>query len=64
MTNHEKQLRSYVIRLKSLALHYVPEKELKAYDGLFNAIDATLDEMDSKDWRKKLADAAPFLPND
>lgn len=55
MTNHEFQLRQYVIRLKSLVLHYVPENELKAYDGLLNAIDATFDEMDRKDWRKKIS---------
>lgn len=64
MTNHEFQLRQYVIRLKGLFVHYVPQKDLKAYDGLLDAIDATLAEMDAKDWRKKLADAAPFLPSD
>lgn len=56
MTNHEFQLRQYVIRLKGLVIHYVPETDLKAYDGLLNAIDATLDEMDSKDWRKRLSE--------
>jgi hypothetical protein len=55
MTPTEFQLRQYVIRLKGLALHYIPSKELKAYDGLFDAIDATLEEMDRKDWRKVLA---------
>ena len=42
----------------------ITKRELKAYDGLLNAIDATLDEMDARDWRKKLSDAAPFLPSD
>ncbi len=48
MTPTEFQLRQYVIRLKGLALHYIPETDLKAYDGFFNAIEATFDEMDGQ----------------
>lgn len=48
MTPTEFQLRQYVIRLKSLVLHYVPQGEISRYNGLLNAIDATFDEMDSK----------------
>lgn len=48
MTPTEFQLRQYVIRLKYLVVHYVPESEISKYDGLLNAIDATFEEMDSK----------------
>lgn len=48
MTPTEFQLRQYVIRLKGLALHYIPDTDLKRYDGLFNAIEATFEEMDSR----------------
>jgi hypothetical protein len=56
MTQTEFQLRQYVIRLKGLLVHYAPEEDLKKYSGLLNAIDATLEEMERKDWRKKLAE--------
>lgn len=48
MTPTEFQLRQYVIRLKSLVVHYVPENEIGKYSGLLDAIDATFEEMDNK----------------
>jgi hypothetical protein len=56
MTKSEFELRQYVIRLKGLLVHYAPEEDLKKYSGLLNAVDATLEEMERKDWRKKLAE--------
>jgi len=47
MTPTEFQLRQYVIRLKSLVVHYVPENEIDKYSGLLDAIDATFEEMDN-----------------
>jgi hypothetical protein len=54
MTNHEFELRQYVIRLRGIIAHHADPSAIRAAQGLFDAIDATLEQMDTKDWRKKL----------
>lgn len=46
MTQTEFQLRQYVIRLKGLFIHYVPDEDINKFTGLLNAIDATLEQME------------------